>query len=180
VQAGTTGAAVIFVLQVLGGHFDDTTTVFYDGKQRQTKFVNAETLQAESLTEDRQPGRHTVYVVSRLCGKSNTFDLTIPYPTPRISALSGGGLSNDGGIYYGATSSQGFTLTVTGSGFTRDSKVHWDGAARTTTFVSSSTLTVALPGSDTSKAGQHSVTVVNPSPGGGTSNAITVILSIPS
>jgi hypothetical protein len=180
VQAGTTGAAVIFVLQVLGGHFDDTTTVFYDGKQRQTKFVNAETLQAESLTEDRQPGGHTVYVVSRLCGKSNTFDLTIPYPTPRISALSGGGLSNDGGIYYGATSSRGFTLTVTGSGFTRDSKVYWDGAARTTTFVSSSTLTVALPGSNTSKAGRHSVTVVNPSPGGGTSNAITVILSIPS
>jgi RHS repeat-associated protein len=65
------------------------------------------------------------------------------------------------------------TVTVTGSGFVTGSLVQWDGSARVTTFVSTTQLQVALQASDVAAAGVHTVTVVNASPGGGTSAGLT-------
>ncbi|MCC6626329.1 MAG: hypothetical protein IT340_02885 [Chloroflexi bacterium] len=171
---GTT--PLTYNLVILGGHLDDSMTVFYNGKQRQmTQFVNAEEVRAQSAPEDRTPGTHSVYVVSKLCGKSNIFDLTIPYPTPRITVLAGGGLNQDGD-YYGPISRTGYTLTITGSGFVPQSVGRWNGQARPTTYVNATTLQVQLAAAQTSVGGRHQVTVVNPAPGGGTSNAIIVNL----
>ena len=64
------------------------------------------------------------------------------------------------------------TLTATGSGFVAGSAVHWNGTARSTTFVSGTRLTVAIPAGDLAAAGTAQVTVVNPPPGGGTSSAV--------
>ena len=66
-----------------------------------------------------------------------------------------------------------FTLTVNGDGFVSGSVVRWNGTARTTTFVSASRLTAAIPASDLVTAGFRQVTVLNP--GGASSN----ILSFP-
>ena len=66
--------------------------------------------------------------------------------------------------------SAGFTLTVNGTGFVWDSVVKWSGSARATTFVSKSQLKATILFSDVAKPGTASVTVINPSPGGGTSN----------
>ena len=63
-----------------------------------------------------------------------------------------------------------FPLTVNGSGFVSSSVVHWNGTALTTTFVSFDQLTATVPATDISGAGTSSVTVTNPTPGGGTSN----------
>ena len=52
--------------------------------------------------------------------------------------------------------------------------VRWNGAARTTTFVSATELRASIPASDLAVHGPASVTVVNASPGGGTSSAATV------
>ncbi|MEE9391657.1 MAG: S8 family serine peptidase [Planctomycetota bacterium] len=62
------------------------------------------------------------------------------------------------------------TVTVTGSNFTADSVVHWDGILQTTTFTSSSILGTSIPGSLLSSAGTAVVTVVTAPPGGGISN----------
>jgi N-acetylneuraminic acid mutarotase len=75
--------------------------------------------------------------------------------------------------------SPGFTLTVNGSNFVSGSKVHWNSLVLTTTFVSSTQLTAAVPSSDIRTAGTASVTVVNAPPGGGTSNAITFTVNNP-
>jgi hypothetical protein len=64
----------------------------------------------------------------------------------------------------------GFTLTVNGAGFVSGSVVNWNGSPRATTFVSSSRLTATILASDIAAASTASVTVVNPSPGGGVSN----------
>ena len=64
----------------------------------------------------------------------------------------------------------GFTLTVNGAGFVSGSVVNWDGVALPTTFVSSAQLTAAVAAADITTARTASVTVVNPTPGGGTSN----------
>jgi hypothetical protein len=66
-----------------------------------------------------------------------------------------------------------FTLTATGTGFVAGSVVHWDGAARATTYASSTQLTAAIAAADVAAAGTAQVTVVNPTPGGGTSSAVT-------
>ena len=63
-----------------------------------------------------------------------------------------------------------FTLTVSGSGFVPQSVVNWNGSPRATTFVSSVRLTTMILASDIATKGTASVTVSNPSPGGGTSN----------
>jgi hypothetical protein len=63
-----------------------------------------------------------------------------------------------------------FMLTVNGTGFVSASVVKWNGSPLSTTFVSGSQLTAAVPATDIAKANTASVTVVNPSPGGGASN----------
>lgn len=63
-----------------------------------------------------------------------------------------------------------FTLTVAGTNFVRTSTVLWNGSPRTTSFVSSIELQAATMPSDIATAGMAEVTVVNPAPGGGTSN----------
>jgi hypothetical protein len=73
----------------------------------------------------------------------------------------------------------GFTLTVNGTGFVSASVVNWNGSARATTFVNSSQLTAAILASDIATANTASVTVVNPSPGGGESNAVFFPITSP-
>jgi hypothetical protein len=73
----------------------------------------------------------------------------------------------------------GFTLTVNGTGFVSGAEVEWDGSTRTTTFVSTSQLTAAIFASDIATAGTASVTVRNPSPGGGISNVMFFEISSP-
>lgn len=64
-----------------------------------------------------------------------------------------------------------FTLTLTGTGFVNGSTINWNGSLRTTTFISSSKLTAAIPASDLTESGTAIVTVVSPGPGGGISNS---------
>ena len=89
---------------------------------------------------------------------------TINNPVPSISSLS---------PTSGTAGSSGFTLTVNGSNFVNGASVNWNGSSRTTTFVSSTQLTASILASDITTAGTATVTVTNPTPGGGTSNAQT-------
>src|SRR5439155_13575819 len=73
----------------------------------------------------------------------------------------------------------GFTLTLTGSGYVSGASVQWNGAARTTTFVSATQLTAAVPAADIAATGTASVMVVTPAPGGGTSAARTLSINNP-
>src|SRR5215472_722192 len=75
--------------------------------------------------------------------------------------------------------SPGFTLTVNGTGFVSGAVVRWNGSPRATTFVNSSRLKATVLSSDVARAGAGSVTVINPSPGGGTSNVIFFDVSAP-
>ena len=100
------------------------------------------------------------------CGGSGTSTQSGPPPTPSAVPFVNQPLVPD----TAAPGGGGFTLTVTGSGFVSDSVVNWNGSPRATTFVSSSQLTASISASDIATAGTASVTVVNPTPGGGSSN----------
>src|SRR5215472_4434283 len=64
------------------------------------------------------------------------------------------------------------TLRVRGGGFISSSVVNWNGNPLPTTFVSRWVLAAAVPAADLASPGTASITVVNPAPGGGTSNAV--------
>ncbi len=85
-------------------------------------------------------------------------------PVPTITALSPSSVTAGGAA---------FTLTIEGSNFIPGSLVRWNGSDRTTTFVSNMHLTAMIPASDIVLAGVAQVTVANPAPGGGTSNAVS-------
>ena len=75
--------------------------------------------------------------------------------------------------------SSGFTLTVTGDHFVKTSTVLWDGSPRETTYVSAAELTAQILASDVATAGAAKVTVLNPAPCGGISNAEPFNVSSP-
>jgi hypothetical protein len=72
-----------------------------------------------------------------------------------------------------------FNLTVDGTNFVTESVVHWDGAARPTTFISNTQLTAEIAADDVSSGGTVDVRVVNPLAQGGTSAAETFTVTNP-
>lgn len=71
-----------------------------------------------------------------------------------------------------------FTLTVNGTNFVSNSVVRWNGADRATSFVNSGQVTATVTVADIAAASSTgSVTVFNPAPGGGTSNAATFVVN---
>jgi beta-propeller repeat-containing protein/centrosomal CEP192-like protein len=73
----------------------------------------------------------------------------------------------------------GFMLGVEGSGFVQGSVVEWNGAVRTTNFVSATQLSADISAADIAQAGTAQITVVNPTPGGGTSSALPFTIAAP-
>lgn len=70
-----------------------------------------------------------------------------------------------------------FTLTITGTNFVPTSVVNFGGTAPTTTFVSATQLTVAIPAAAVASVGTAAVTVTNPAPGAGTSNVVNFTIA---
>jgi hypothetical protein len=67
-------------------------------------------------------------------------------------------------------------LQVTGSNFVSASRVRIDGVDRPTTFINANTLEALLGEPDLRVAGSFPITVFTPAPGGGTSNALDLVL----
>jgi CSLREA domain-containing protein len=110
-------------------------------------------------------------VSSNETGEGNTASATLNVnnPSPAISSL------NPSSVVAG---SGAFTLVVNGNGFVNGSVVRWNGADRTTTFVSATQLQAAITAADIASTGNASITVFNPAPGGGESNAATLTIAV--
>ncbi|MFN8000574.1 MAG: IPT/TIG domain-containing protein [Acidobacteriota bacterium] len=96
--------------------------------------------------------------------KTGSITITGNNPVPTVSKLSP----------TLAVLGRAFTLTVTGTGFVPTSKVRWDGQERVTTYVSSTQLTALISANDVTAAAVAAVSVINPAPGGGISNPVTI------
>jgi hypothetical protein len=72
-----------------------------------------------------------------------------------------------------------FTLTVNGTGFVPGAVVQWNGSPRSTTFISGSSVQAAITAGDIAKASTSYITVLNPGPGGGTSNSVFFCVTTP-
>lgn len=75
--------------------------------------------------------------------------------------------------------SDSFTLSVSGTGFVSGATIDFNNSPLATTFVDSEHLSAMVPAADVVKAGTAPVTVVNPAPGGGRSNAVYFQMEAP-
>ena len=98
-------------------------------------------------------------------GTSSVVGFEIRGPAPTLTAL--------GESQTTAGQSQ-YVLRVTGTGFVKNSAVRFNAAPRPTTFVNATTLDATLGAGDLQAAGTFTITVATPTPGGGTSNALTL------
>ncbi len=163
-----------FNLSVFGTSFIQGSVVRWNGLDRETTFISSGELVAAIPAAD--------------VAAAGSAQVTVFNPPP------GGGVSNAlvfaiggnpvpvMGTILPATATAGapgFTLVVLGSAFVPQSVVRWNGSSRTTTFVSSTQLHAAITAADLAAAGLVQVTVFNPAPGGGVSNAAAFTINDP-
>ncbi len=148
-----------------------TSVVQFAGSNRTTTFVNSTQLTASiSATDLTTAGTFNITVFNPAGGgTSNAQTFTVINPLPTTTSIS------PTNKIVGAT----FTLTVNGTNFVSTSVVQFAGSNRTTSFVNSTQVTATILASDLTTAGTFNITVFNPTPGGGTSNAQVLTVNNP-
>ncbi|MBA2350702.1 MAG: IPT/TIG domain-containing protein, partial [Burkholderiales bacterium] len=166
-----------FTLTVNGTSFVSSSVIRWNGAVRTTTFVSATQLSASIPAADiAAEGNASVTVFTPTPGggtsSAQTFTINAPAnnPVPTLSSISPASATAGGSA---------FTLTVTGSNFVSSSVIRWNGAARTTSFVSAAQLTASIPAVDIAAEGSAQVTVFTPTPGGGTASAQTFTINAP-
>jgi Tol biopolymer transport system component len=166
-------AGPAFTMNIAGNGYISTSTAYWNNVQLTTTF-NSTTLQlsaAVPASDIASPGVAQVVVVTPAPGggMSNAATFTInaaPNAAPTISSLSPSSTA------LGVLPASG-TLLVNGTNFIPSSIVAFNGNSRATTFVSSVQLSAAVSPLDVASNTTIGVTVSNPAPGGGTSNAVS-------
>ena len=168
--SSTTAGSAAFTLTANGTGFVSGAIVNFKGSARTTTYVSSTQVTAAILASDVTTAGTASVTVSNPTpggGTSNALTFTInaaSNPAPTLTALQPSSTT---------AGSAAFTLTLSGTNFVSGSVVNFGGATLTTTYVSASQLTAAVPATAVAAAGTPSVTVTNPTPGGGTSNALT-------
>ena len=148
-----------------GSGFVAASQATFAGSPRATSFVSGNVLGIALTGADLgAPGVFAIAVNNPAPGggTSNSLSFSVGSPVPSVTSLS------PCGVVAGA----GFTLTINGSGFIAGTTVTVGGQALTASFVNSTRLTVALPGSLVGTAPANralAVLTTNPAPGGGDS-----------
>jgi YVTN family beta-propeller protein len=175
-DSATAGGAG-FPLTVNGTNFvDGVSEVRWDGVAKATTYVSATELTATISAPDIATAGTadvTVYNAGATIPESNAQTFTInAAPPPDPTTISINPTSKVAG--QGA-----FPLTVNGTNFVAGSVVRWNGVAKTTTYVSGTQLTAAIPASDIAAAGTKPVTVYNAGAATPESNAQTFTINVP-
>src|SRR5206468_3695099 len=170
-SAATGGAA--FTLTITGSKFVSGTTVNFGGTIHAADVVVVDATHVSATiaaSEIATAGPRSVTVTNPAPGGGTTAALTfaVNNPLPTVTTLSPPSKTSG---------SPAFTLTVNGTNFKSSSIVRFNGAARTTAFVSATQLTAQILVTDIAAVGNFPITVNTPAPGGGTSNAVNLVVS---
>lgn len=170
-QISATAGGASFTLTVTGGNFNATSLVEWNGTPLATIFIDASHISATVPASDIAAGGTasvTAFNPTPGGGVSDPVTFTANDPVPVQTALA-----PTSAVVGGAA----FVLTVNGSNFVVGTAVLWNGAALTTTLVSPTQLTAAVPAADLLTVGSATVTVFNPAPAGGTSGPQTFTIT---
>lgn len=156
-------------ITVTGTNFVQGSQIALNGSNRTTTFDSPTTLTASLEPNDvSASGNLPVVVINPPPGggSSNPLTLVITNPVPTISSVAPGSVQ-------ASTATTNQTLTVSGRSLVPNSYIEFNGVARNTVYVSGTSLTATLTPGDVATGGTDQIVVVNPAPGGGTSNIIT-------
>jgi hypothetical protein len=162
-----------FTIAVNGTGFVHNSAVQWNGSNRTTTYISSTQLTAVITGVDiatAGTGNVTVLNPAPGGGASNTVSFVVGNPLPAITGLN---------PFWATPGGLDFTLIVNGTGFINSSLVQWNGLSRVTTYFSSTKVTAAITAADIAATSTASVTVVNPSPGGGASNTVSFLVGTP-
>jgi hypothetical protein len=171
--ANQTAPSGAFTLTVTGTNFVPSSTVQWNSTNLVTTYVSATEVQASVPASDCVNGGTdtvTVFNPTPGGGTSNSQTFTCNNPVPTTTTLSPANKTAPSGA---------FTLTVNGTGFDPSSQVLWNGTSLAIVSQSATQLQATVPAADCVVGGMDTVTVVNPTPGGGTSNSQTFTCNNP-
>ncbi|MBL8048454.1 MAG: hypothetical protein JNJ45_07205 [Chthonomonas sp.] len=178
ITQGATTNIVVAGTSVAGTEFFDPGAGFTN---RLAAALSGTGLTVNSVTFT-SPTQFTMNVTATGGATLGARNLTVTNPDGQLSVLNGALTVVAGGapaptltalnVTQKVTLSPSFTLTATGTNFTANSVVRWNGADRATTFVSSTQLNATILAGDLTSAAVVPVTVFTPAPGGGTSSTI--------
>ena len=158
-----------FTVTITGYNFLSSSSAQWNGGARTTTYISSTQLQVQITAADiANPGSETVSVTnpSPGGGNSGSAEFTIdPTSNPAPTTLSISPTAVNAG-------SSEIILTVYGSNFMPTSTIQWNGAALTTSYLSSEQLEAQVPASSLASPGVAGVAVLNPSPGGGASTPL--------
>jgi hypothetical protein len=168
VQAGSSA----FTLLINGSNFLAQSTVTVNGFNRAPIFVNSTQLTVSlSSTDVANAGQVQIAVVNPEGpstapggGSSTPFNLPVTNPVPILTSLTPANFTA------GAISST--PIGLAGSGFVPGSVIEIDGSPRATAFDTNTQIQTQLTAGDLAVGGSHQVLVLNPGPGGGSSNIL--------
>ena len=162
----TAGAADTTVT-LTGAKFVKTSIGKFNGVALTTTFVSATQLSVVvKAAQLKTAGKFKVAVTTPKPGggTSNSLTFTVGNPTPTLTAISPSqALAGSGNV----------TISLTGTGFVAASKVLLNGAALTTTFVSTTKLSAVILASKLTLPIDYDISVSNAAPGGGTTASLT-------
>jgi len=165
ITPSTTTAGASFTMTLKGTGFIDGSQVSVGGTLLPASFVSSTSLTANIPGSSiLTAGSYPVLVVSPGGSRTNSVNLNVQNPSPKITSLSPASAKVGAGA---------FTLTINGTGFVPTSQARWNGAGLATTYVSPTQLQATIPATNLAKTGNFTITVLNPSPGGGGSNGVT-------
>jgi hypothetical protein len=164
VSAVAGGAA--FTLTINGTNFASTSSSMWGATALKTTYVSAAKLTAAVPASLIATAGTASVTVSTVAGASSGAAFTITQPPPAITSLSPAS----------AIAGRAFTMTINGRNFAPLATAKWGAAPLTTTFVSATQLTAAVPASLVAAGGRALVTV---STAGGTSPAAALAVSQP-
>ena len=172
--SSATAGASGFTMTLTGTNFISGSIVKWNGTTLTTTYTSSTQLNAVIPSSNlTTTGTASVTVFNQTPGGGTSSALTFTInvannPIPSLTTISPSS-ATAGAI--------GFTMTLTGTNFISGSIVKWNGTSLTTTYASATQLTAVIPTANLTTTGTASVTVFNPTPGGGTSSALTFTIN---
>jgi uncharacterized repeat protein (TIGR01451 family) len=166
VLAGSPSQTLTFT----GTGYIASTAASLNGTVLQTTYISATSVQATVPAAALGAGQVVNLVLSNPTpggGSSAPSSFSIMSPTPTVTGLSPRSIPQ--GI--------AATITVNGNGFETNSVVMYNGVARPTTFVDTTTLRVLLTADDVHSFGSGEISVNNPGPGGSTTTPTELVIA---
>jgi len=159
-------------LDIYGSGFFNDTTFYVNDEQRGFTLDLQQQASLNLSASDMAYGRYLdikAYNTTPGGGYSQTATFTVLNPVPVLN-----GLSPDETLI-----NTPLTLNISGTGFVTTSSVQFNGQSMPFSYEGWTGLQVSIPADMISSAGYYPVEVVNPAPGGGTSNLLNLTVDNP-